>query len=137
MVGILKNGSGPTIMLRTDMDALPISETTGLPYASKSILKDFQGNTRPVMHACGHDMHMTLWLGTLQTLVKLKNEWKGTIMAIAQPAEEVSGGSAQMIADGLFKRFPKPDYALAYHVAPDIPAGKIGYVPGAFCCGSK
>ncbi len=135
VVGIMKNGSGPTIMLRTDMDALPISETTGLSYASKSILKDSQGNTRPVMHACGHDMHMTLWLGTLQTLVKLKKEWKGTIMAIAQPAEEVSGGSAQMIADGLFKRFPSPDYALAYHVAPDIPAGKIGYVPGAFAAG--
>ncbi len=135
VVGIFKNGSGPIIMLRTDMDALPISETTGLTYASKAVKKDRQGNMMPVMHACGHDMHMTLWLGTLQTLVKLKKEWKGTIMAIAQPAEEVSGGSAQMIADGLFKRFPAPDYALAYHVAPDIPAGKIGYVPGAFAAG--
>lgn len=135
VVGILRNGKGPTIMLRTDMDALPISESTGLPYASKAVLKDFQGNTRPVMHACGHDMHMTLWLGTLNTLVNLKKEWKGTIMAIAQPAEEVSGGSSKMIADGLFKRFPKPDYALAYHVAADMPAGKIGYVPGSFAAG--
>lgn len=135
VVGILKNGKGPTLMLRTDMDALPISEATGLPYASKAVLKDFQGNKNPVMHACGHDMHMTLWLGTLHTLVSLKKEWEGTIMAVAQPAEEVSGGSSQMIADGLFKRFLKPDYALAYHVASDMPAGKIGYVPGAFAAG--
>lgn len=135
VVGIYKNGNGPTIMLRTDMDALPISETTGLPYASKVVMKDFQGNSRPVMHACGHDMHMTLWLGTLKTLVSLKKEWKGTIMAVAQPAEEVSGGSAQMIADGLFKLFPTPDYALAYHVASDLPAGKVGFVSGAFAAG--
>jgi hippurate hydrolase len=135
VVGLLKNGPGPTIMLRTDMDALPISERTGLPYASKAVMKDSQGNASPLMHACGHDMHMTLWLGTLQALSKLKKEWKGTIMAIAQPAEEVSGGSAQMIADGLFKKFPTPDYALAYHVAADIPAGKIGYVPGSFAAG--
>ncbi len=135
VVGVLKNGKGPVIMLRTDMDALPISENTGLEYASKAVLKDFQGNSRPVMHACGHDMHMTLWLGTLQTLVSLKKYWNGTILAVAQPAEEVSGGSSQMIADGLFKKFPTPDYALAYHVASDLPAGKIGYVSGAFAAG--
>ncbi|MDX2414739.1 MAG: amidohydrolase [Bacteroidales bacterium] len=135
VVGVLKNGKGPVIMLRTDMDALPISENTGLEYASKAVLKDFQGNSRPVMHACGHDMHMTLWLGTLQTLVSLKKYWNGTILAVAQPAEEVSGGSAQMITDGLFKKFPTPDYALAYHVASDLPAGKIGYASGAFAAG--
>ncbi|MEE4114712.1 MAG: amidohydrolase [Marinilabiliaceae bacterium] len=135
VVGVLKNGKGPTVMLRTDMDALPISENTGLEYASKVVMKNMEGQEMPVMHACGHDMHMTLWLGTLTTLSGMQKEWNGTLVAIAQPAEEISGGSSKMLADGLFSRFPTPDYALAYHVAPDIPAGKIGYSPGPIFAG--
>lgn len=135
VVGVFKNGKGKTILLRTDMDALPIKENTGLDFASIIITKDVEGLDAPAMHACGHDLHMTTWLGTLQTLVSLKKEWKGTIVAIAQPAEEVSGGSNAMIADGLFKRFPKPDYALAYHVSAELPSGTIGYYPGAIFAG--
>lgn len=135
VVGILKNGEGKTIMLRTDMDALPIKENTGLDFASKVITKDQNGNDVPAMHACGHDMHMTVWLGTLQTLVNLKDQWSGTILAIAQPAEEVSAGSIAMIKEGLFKKFPTPDYALCYHVSADLPAGEIGYFPGAIFAG--
>lgn len=135
VVGVFKNGKGKTILLRTDMDALPIKENTGLPFASQILTKDFDGNEVSAMHACGHDIHMTTWLGTLQTLVQLKEKWQGTIVAIAQPAEEVSGGSNAMIADGLFKRFPKPDYALAYHVSAELPSGTIGYYPGAIFAG--
>jgi len=135
VVGVFKNGNGPVIMLRTDMDALPVRETTGLPFASKVISAAANGTETPVMHACGHDLHMTVWHGTLRALVALKNKWEGTIVAVAQPAEEVSGGSEQMIADGLFSRFPKPDYALCYHVNPDLPAGTIGYFPGAIFAG--
>ncbi|MBN2237639.1 MAG: amidohydrolase [Bacteroidales bacterium] len=135
VVGVFKNGSGKTILLRTDMDALPIEEKTSLAFASKMITTDFDGKKAPAMHACGHDLHMTTWLGTLKTLTELKNYWKGTIVAIAQPAEEVSGGSNAMIADGLFTRFPKPDYALAYHVSAELPAGTIGYYPGAIFAG--
>ncbi len=130
VVGVLKNGKGPVIMLRTDMDALPIKEETGLPFASKAVMKDAAGNQVPAMHACGHDMHMTLWLGTLNTLVQLKKQWSGTIIAIAQQAEEVSGGANRMIEAGLFQKFSVPDYALAYHVNPELPAGSIGYYPG-------
>ena len=130
LVGILRNGDGPVIMLRTDMDALPIKEATGLPYASMVVMEDADGKDVPVMHACGHDMHMTVWLGTLNTMVKLKNEWSGTIVAIAQQAEEISAGADRMIEAGLFQKFPEPDYALAYHVNPELPAGSIGYYPG-------
>ena len=135
VVGIYKNGKGKVIMLRTDMDALPVKEATGLPFASQIIMKDATGNQSPVMHACGHDLHMSVWLGTLKALITLKNEWKGTIFAIAQPEEEVSGGSESMIADGLFKRFPKPDVALCYHVSAELPTGTIGYYPGAIFAG--
>ncbi len=134
VVGVFRNGKGPVIMLRTDMDALPVKETTGLPFASR-VTTVVDGTDTPVMHACGHDLHMTVWQGTLRTLVALKKNWKGTIVAIAQPAEEVSGGSDRMIADGLFTRFPKPDYALCYHVSPDLPAGTTGYFPGAIFAG--
>lgn len=137
VVGVLRNGSGPVIMLRTDMDALPVKETTGLPWASKVTVTDSQGMETPVMHACGHDFHMTVWHGTLSTLVSLKNRWHGTIVAVAQPAEEVSGGSEQMIDDGLYKRFPVPDYALCYHVSSDLPAGTTGYCPGPIFAGVK
>jgi hippurate hydrolase len=135
VVGVFTNGKGPVLMLRTDMDALPVKEMTGLPFASQVVAVDNRGTETPVMHACGHDMHMTLWLGTLETLVSLKSRWKGTIVAVAQPAEEVSGGSGQMIADGLFSRFPVPDYALAWHVSPDLPAGTVGYYPGPIFAG--
>ncbi|MFH1000487.1 MAG: amidohydrolase [Bacteroidota bacterium] len=135
VVGIFKNGEGKTILLRTDMDALPIKENTGLAYSSQIITKDFEGKDAPAMHACGHDLHMTSWLGTLQTLISLKKYWQGTIVAIAQPAEEVSGGSNAMIADGLFQKFPKPDFALAYHVSAELPAGTIGYYAGSIFAG--
>jgi hippurate hydrolase len=135
VVGVLRNGKGPVIMLRTDMDALPVRETTGLPFASTVTVTTPQGPETPVMHACGHDLHMTVWHGTLKTMAALKGRWKGTLVAIAQPAEEVSGGSEQMIADGLYSRFPKPDYALCYHVNPDLPTGTVGYFPGAIFAG--
>ena len=135
VVGIFKNGNGKTIMLRTDMDALPIKETTGLPFSSQVIAKDVTGVESAVMHACGHDLHMSVWLGTLKTMISLKDEWKGTIMAIAQPAEEGSGGSIAMINDGLFKRFPRPDAGLCYHVSAELPSGTVGYRPGAIFAG--
>ncbi len=135
VVGILRNGDGPVIMLRTDMDALPIEEKTGLPYASKVIMKDASGNEVSAMHACGHDMHMTLWLGTLKTMVSLKDRWEGTIIAVAQQGEEVSKGASVMIEAGLYKKFPVPDYALAYHVTPDMPAGSVSYGSGPVCAG--
>jgi len=135
VVGVFRNGNGKVIMLRTDMDALPVLEKTGLPYASTEIKKDASGNDSPVMHACGHDLHMSVWLGTLKTLIALKNDWKGTIVAVAQPAEEVSGGSIEMIRDSLFQKFPKPDLALCYHVSAELPAGTIGYLPGPIFAG--
>ena len=137
VVGIFRNGVGKTIMLRTDMDALPVKENTGLPYASTVVVKDANGIESPVMHACGHDMHMSVWIGTLKTLVALRNEWKGTIMAVAQPAEEASMGAWAMINDGLFTRFPVPDCALCYHVSAELPAGKIGYLAGPIFAGVK
>ena len=130
LVGVLENGKGPVIMLRTDMDALPIREETGLPYASRMVKENADGNMVPAMHACGHDMHMTVWLGTLKTLVQLKQQWSGTIIAIAQQAEEISAGANRLIEAGLFREFPVPDYALAYHVNAELPAGSIGYYPG-------
>ncbi|HUS87258.1 MAG TPA: amidohydrolase [Bacteroidales bacterium] len=135
VVGILKNGDGPVILLRTDMDALPIKETTGLEFASTRIREDPEGNKWPVMHACGHDMHMTVWLGAINTLVRLSSEWSGTLIAIAQPAEEVVGGASGMINDGLFKRFPVPDFALCYHVSAELPAGSVGFYPGSIFAG--
>jgi amidohydrolase len=135
VVGVYRNGKGKTIMLRTDMDALPVKENTGLPFASQVIMKDMLGNECPVMHACGHDLHMSVWLATLKTLVTLKKEWQGTIVAIGQPEEEVSGGSESMIKDGLFKRFPKPDAALCYHVNAELPTGTVGYYPGPIFAG--
>ncbi len=134
-VGLMQNGQGPVIMIRTDLDALPLEEKTGLPFASKVIMPDSDGTEMQVMHACGHDMHMTVWLGTAKILAALKDDWKGTLMMIAQQAEEKSGGADAMIADGLFTRFPLPDYAMAYHVSAELPAGSIGYRPGPFLAG--
>lgn len=130
VVGVLKNGDGPTVMIRTDMDALPVTENTGLPYASKVRTRDKQGNDVGVMHACGHDMHMTCWLGTARVLASLKDRWSGTLVFIGQPAEEVGAGARKMLADGLFKKFPRPDFALALHCDGSRPHGSIAYSDG-------
>lgn len=127
VVCVLKNGPGKTILVRADTDALPIKETTGLDYASKKTTKDDNGNKVGVMHACGHDIHMSSWMGAAWYLTKHKKEWSGTLVFIAQPAEERSGGAKNMIKDGLFTRFPLPDYALALHVSSSLPAGTIGW----------
>ncbi len=134
-VGIMKNGEGPVVMIRTDMDALPLEEKTGLPFASKVIMEDSDGIVMPVMHACGHDMHMSVWLGTATILAGIKDQWKGTLMIIAQQAEEKSGGASAMLEDGLFTRFLVPDYALAYHVSAEMEAGTIGFRSGPFLAG--
>jgi len=130
VVGVLRNGSGPTILLRTDMDALPVKEQTGLPYASKARMNDDKGNEVDVMHACGHDVHMTVFVGTARTLAQLKNRWQGTLVMIGQPAEERGRGAETMLKEGLFKRFPKPDYCLALHVNAELPAGLVGLTEG-------
>jgi amidohydrolase len=130
VVGVLRNGSGPTVMLRTELDALPVEEKTGLGYASKVTTVDDSGKTLPVMHACGHDVHMTSWVATATLLSRSKRDWRGTLVMLGQPAEETVWGAQAMIADGLFKRFPKPDFVLAIHDAADIPAGKVEVVPG-------
>lgn len=130
IVGVLKNGAGPTVLLRTDMDALPIAELTELPYASKVRVRDAEGKEVGVMHACGHDMHMTCWLGAARTLTALKDHWKGTLVFVGQPAEERGAGARLMLADGLYERFPKPDFALAMHCDGTIPHGKIGCTEG-------
>ncbi len=129
VVGIIKNGPGKTIMVRADMDALPITEKTGLSYESKIRTKDSSGNDVGVMHACGHDIHMTVFTGTARVLAKLKDKWSGTLMMVAQPAEETGIGAKAMIADGLFTRFPRPDYAIALHDGP-FPAGLVSSKPG-------
>jgi amidohydrolase len=129
IVALLKNGAGPTILVRTDMDALPITEQTAAPYASTVKTTD-KGNSVGVMHACGHDMHMTVFLGVAQVLTRLKDSWRGTLVMIAQPAEEQVQGAKAMLADGLFTRFPKPDYCVALHCASDMPAGYVGLTEG-------
>ena len=116
VVGLLRNGDGPTVMLRADMDALPVEEATGLPYASNVTATDFEGKTVPVMHACGHDMHVTWLIGATTLFAQTRDEWRGTLMPVFQPAEETAQGAQAMIDDGLFKRFPKPDVVLGQHV---------------------
>tara|TARA_Y100000766_G_scaffold59125_1_gene48551 strand:- start:2390 stop:3703 length:1314 start_codon:yes stop_codon:yes gene_type:complete len=130
IVGILKNGEGPTILYRTDMDALPMEEKTGLPYASKVITKNIDGNDVGTMHSCGHDMHMTVWTGTARALVDRKSEWNGTIIMIGQPAEEIGAGAAMMLNAGLYEKYPIPDYGIALHASPTIPSGKVGFGKG-------
>ena len=129
VVGLLTNGDGPTVMLRADMDALPVKEDTGLPYASTVTATDADGNETPVMHACGHDMHVTWLAGASALLAGAKDAWHGTLMAVFQPAEEIAAGAQAMIDDGLFKRFPKPDVILGQHVMP-MAAGIIGSQSG-------
>ena len=129
VVGILRNGNGPTVMVRTELDALPMEEKTGLPYASK-VKTLYQGKESFVAHSCGHDLHMAAWIGTAKTLVGLKDRWQGTLMFVAQPAEEVLGGAKAMLQDGLFTRFPKPNFGFALHTWP-MPAGAVGFNVGA------
>jgi hippurate hydrolase len=130
VVAILKNGAGPTVMLRTELDALPVEEKTGLPYASKVHTKDDSGRDVAVMHACGHDVHMASLWGTAAIMARDKNSWHGTLMLIGQPAEETITGADKMIKDGLFTRFPKPDIGIAMHDTNALPFGKVGITPG-------
>lgn len=130
VVAVMKNGDGPTVMIRADMDGLPVPEQTGLEYASKATTKNEAGETVPVMHACGHDVHMTSLVGTARRLAAMKDQWSGTLVMIGQPAEEQVKGAVAMLEEGLFEKFPKPDYNLALHVSPDIAAGNIGMVSG-------
>ncbi|MBI1785111.1 amidohydrolase [Candidatus Sumerlaeota bacterium] len=130
VVGVLKNGDGPVVLVRTDMDALPVKEETNLPYASQAVAKDEDGHEVGVMHACGHDVHMACFIGVARTLSALKDRWKGTVVMIGQPAEERGVGAKAMLEDGLFTKFPRPNCALALHVDSSLPVGKIGYTSG-------
>jgi len=132
LVAIMKNGPGPVVMLRTELDALPIEERTGLAFASTVKAKNDAGETVPVAHACGHDLHMSAWVGTAELMAHNRQQWHGTLMLVGQPAEEIVSGAAAMIKDGLFTRFPKPDYALGVHDDPSMPAGVVGFHPGFF-----
>jgi hippurate hydrolase len=132
IVAILKNGPGPTVMLRTELDALPIEEKTGLPFASTVKAKNDTGETVSVAHACGHDLHMSAWVGSAELMAQNRQRWHGTIMLVGQPAEEIVSGAAAMLKDGLFTRFPKPTYALSIHDEPSLPAGVVGYHAGYF-----
>lgn len=129
VVAVLRNGTGPVVWLRADFDALPVQEQTGLPYASTERATNPDGRDVPVMHACGHDMHVTALVGALRLLNELKKQWSGTVVAVFQPAEEVGGGAKAMIADGILDRFPKPEVVLGQHVGP-LPAGMIAYKTG-------
>jgi hippurate hydrolase len=132
IVALLRNGTGPTVMLRTELDALPVEERTGLPYASKVHTKDDEGHDVPVMHACGHDLHMASLLGTAAIMAHTRDTWHGTLMLIGQPAEETISGAKRMIDDGLFRRFPKPDAGVALHVGNKLPAGQVGIATGTY-----
>jgi amidohydrolase len=130
VVAVLRNGAGPVLLIRADMDGLPVIEQTGLPFASKIRATTDEGLETGVMHACGHDTHMASWIGTLQNLAAMKSQWSGTVVMIAQPAEERGLGAAAMLDDGLFTRFPHPQFALAFHDSAAQPAGTIGVTPG-------
>ena len=135
IVALLKNGAGPTVMLRTELDALPVAEKTGVPFASTTTVKNLAGATVPVMHACGHDLHMTAWSGTAKWMADHRQQWHGTLMLVGQPAEEAGGadgGAAAMLKDGLFEHFPKPDFVIGIHDDDTMPAGTIGFHPGPF-----
>lgn len=131
VVAQFNNGEGPTVLVRADMDALPVREQTGLPYASTARGMSIDGEEKPVMHACGHDIHMTVLIGTAARLVRDKAHWRGTLIMIGQPAEERGAGAKAMLDAGLFTKFPRPDYNLALHVSAGLPAGQVGYVAGA------
>jgi hippurate hydrolase len=130
VVAVLNNGAGPTVLVRSDLDGLPVKEQTGLPYASKVTTKDDAGKEVSTMHACGHDVHMSCLVGVARVLKNLKDRWQGTLILIGQPAEERGGGARRMLADGLFARFPKPDFCIALHDDSSLAAGMIGYTEG-------
>src|SRR5437763_2955423 len=130
VIGMMKNGTGPTVLVRTDMDALPVEEDTGLPYASKVTTKDDNGREVHVMHAGGHDAHMAAFIGTARAWQRMKDQWSGTIMFIAQPAEVAVGGARALLKSGLYNRFVKPDFALGFHDKSDVQTGHIGVPPG-------
>lgn len=130
VVAVMKNGAGPTVLVRTELDALPVEEKTGVPYSSQVKMKNDAGLEVSVMHACGHDMHMTSFLGTAKMLTELKSRWSGTLVLLGQPAEETGDGAAAMLRDNLYANFPKPDFAIALHDKPELETGKIGYTPG-------
>jgi len=130
VVAMMKNGDGPTVLVRTDLDALPVEEKTGLPYASTVKTKNDAGQDVSVMHACGHDIHITNMLGTAKMLAQLKDQWRGTLVLIGQPAEETIDGAKAMLADGLYSKIPKPDFAIALHDNAELEAGKVAYCPG-------
>ena len=132
IVALLRNGAGPTVMLRTELDALPVAEKTGAPFASTVVTKNLAGADVPVMHACGHDLHMTAWIGTAKWMSEHRQQWQGTLMLVGQPAEETGTGADAMLKDGLFTRFPKPDYVIGLHDDDTMPAGMIGFHPGPF-----
>jgi amidohydrolase len=135
VVALLKNGPGPTVYVRTELDALPVQENTGLPYASKVTVKR-ENNEVGVMHACGHDLHMTVFLGTAKMLVEEKSRWSGTVVLIGQPAEEIVAGAAAMLRAGLYEKFPKPDYVLALHDSATLPAGQVAWHEGTMLAGA-
>jgi amidohydrolase len=130
VVGVMRNGKGPTVLLRADMDALPIEERTGLPYASTVTTKDGSGATVHVMHACGHDVHVTSLVGAATLLAKAKSRWRGTLVLVGQPAEELGGGASKMLKDRFLERFPRPDFAIALHDDARLPAGQVGFTAG-------
>jgi hippurate hydrolase len=130
VIGIMKNGAGPRVMVRTDMDALPVHEETGLPYASKVVTKNDEGKDVPVGHMCGHDAHMSAFIGTARALQRGKDQWSGAIMFVAQPAEETGNGARALLRGGLYDRFGKPDFALGFHDKADLQTGHIGVTPG-------
>ncbi len=130
IVAVMKNGPGPVLLIRADMDALPVREQTGLPFASHVRGKTLDGQDTDVMHACGHDTHITTWLGTARRLAAMKDQWSGTVVMVLQPGEEIGQGAKAMLNDGLFTRFPKPDVMLAFHDSASLPAGVIGITPG-------
>src|SRR3982751_2768812 len=130
LVAVMKNGAGPVLLIRADMDALPVKEQTGLPFASKVRATTLEGVETDVMHACGHDTHITTWLGTARRLAAMKGQWSGTVVMILQPGEELGLGAKAMLDDGLYSRFPKPDVLLAFHDSASLPAGVIGVARG-------
>src|SRR5947199_728319 len=130
VVGLMKNGDGPVVLVRTDLDALPVQEETGLPYASKVVTKNEKGDDVHVMHACGHDAHISMIIGVARSLAKLKNQWHGTIVFVGQPAEELGIGARAMLRDGLYTRWPKPNYALGFHDKADMEIGHVGVTEG-------
>lgn len=132
LVAVMRNGPGPVVMLRTELDALPIEEKTGLPFASKASARNAAGMVVPVAHACGHDLHMTGWYGTAKIMSQRRDTWHGTLMLVGQPAEEISSGASAMLSDGLFTRFPRPDYAISMHDEPSLPSGQVGFHAGFF-----